>query len=95
MNDKSKINQVLIQQLDSLRQRISELEEELHESEEKYRNILENIEDVYFEVDRAGDFTFFNPYSLPYPWLHQRRNAGHELQGINGRRKCKEGLSGF
>ncbi|MCX5818374.1 MAG: PAS domain S-box protein [Deltaproteobacteria bacterium] len=35
-------------------------EEELRESEEKYRNILENIEDGYFEVDRAGDFTFFN-----------------------------------
>jgi PAS domain S-box-containing protein len=61
MNDESQINQVLIQELASLRERISELEEELRESEEKYRNILENIEDVYFEVDRAGDFTFFNP----------------------------------
>lgn len=61
MNDESKINQVLIKELASLRQRISELEEELRESEEKYRNILENIEDCYFEVDRAGDFTFFNP----------------------------------
>jgi PAS domain S-box-containing protein len=61
MNDESQINQVLIQELASLRQRIFELEEELRESEEKYRNILENIEDVYFEVDRAGDFTFFNP----------------------------------
>jgi PAS domain S-box-containing protein len=61
MNDEPKIEQVLIQELASLRERISELEEELRESEEKYRNILENIEDCYFEVDRAGDFTFFNP----------------------------------
>ena len=61
MNDEFEINQVLIQELASLRERISELEEELRESEEKYRNILENIEDCYFEVDRAGDFTFFNP----------------------------------
>ena len=61
MNDEFKINQLLIQEVDSLRQRISELEEELRESEEKYRNILENIEDGYFEVDLAGDFTFFNP----------------------------------
>ena len=71
MDDQSKIEQVLIEELDSLRKRISELErsesehkqveEDLHESEEKYRNILENIEDGYFEVDRAGDFTFFNP----------------------------------
>jgi len=36
-------------------------EEELRESEEKYRNILENIEDGYFEIDPAGNFTFFNP----------------------------------
>ncbi|MEA2038575.1 MAG: PAS domain S-box protein [Thermodesulfobacteriota bacterium] len=35
-------------------------EEELRESEEKYRNILENIEDGYFEVDIAGNLTFFN-----------------------------------
>jgi PAS domain S-box-containing protein len=61
MNDESEINQVLIQEMATLRERISELEEELRESEEKYRNILENIEDCYFEVDRAGDFTFFNP----------------------------------
>lgn len=35
-------------------------EEALRESEEKYRNILESIEDGYFEVDNAGNFTFFN-----------------------------------
>ena len=61
MKDQSKTKQVLIQELASLRERISDLEEELRESEEAYRNILENIEDCYFEVDLAGDFTFFNP----------------------------------
>ena len=35
-------------------------EEALKESEEKYRTILENIEDGYFEVDIAGNLTFFN-----------------------------------
>lgn len=34
--------------------------EMVRESEKKYRNILENIEDGYFEVDIAGNFTFFN-----------------------------------
>lgn len=29
-------------------------------SEEKYRNILENIEDGYYEIDLTGRFTFFN-----------------------------------
>ena len=32
----------------------------LRQSEEKYRTILENIEDGYFEVDLAGSLTFFN-----------------------------------
>jgi len=35
-------------------------EEALRESEEKYRSILENIEDGYYEVDLAGNLTFFN-----------------------------------
>jgi PAS domain S-box-containing protein len=30
------------------------------QSEEKYRTILENIEDGYYEVDLAGNYTFFN-----------------------------------
>ncbi|MBW2358167.1 MAG: PAS domain S-box protein [Deltaproteobacteria bacterium] len=34
--------------------------EKLQESEEKYRTILENIEEAYYEVDNAGNFTFFN-----------------------------------
>jgi two-component system cell cycle sensor histidine kinase/response regulator CckA len=35
-------------------------EEALRESEEKYRTILENIEDGYYEVDLKGNLTFFN-----------------------------------
>jgi PAS domain S-box-containing protein len=35
-------------------------EEALRESEEQYRSVLDNIEYGYFEVDIAGNFTFFN-----------------------------------
>ena len=35
-------------------------EETLRESEEKYRIILESIQEGYFEVDLAGNFTFLN-----------------------------------
>ncbi len=35
--------------------------EALRESEEKYRNILESIEEGYYECDLAGSFTFVNP----------------------------------
>ncbi len=37
-----------------------ESEEALLQSEEKYRTIIEQIEDGYYEVDLKGKFTFFN-----------------------------------
>jgi diguanylate cyclase (GGDEF)-like protein/PAS domain S-box-containing protein len=35
-------------------------EKALRQSEEKYRSILENIQEAYFEVDLAGNFIFYN-----------------------------------
>ena len=35
-------------------------EEPLRQSEERYRTILENMQEGYFEVDLAGNFIFFN-----------------------------------
>ncbi|RJF96813.1 EAL domain-containing protein [Noviherbaspirillum cavernae] len=35
-------------------------EQALRESEEKYRNILETIEDAYYEVDRQGNYVLVN-----------------------------------
>jgi PAS domain S-box-containing protein len=55
-------------------------DEKLRQSEEKYRSILENITDGYYELDLAGNFTFFNDSMremLGYP-----RN---ELLGMNNR----------
>jgi len=37
-----------------------ESEKKLKESEGKYRSILENIKEAYYEVDLKGNFTFFN-----------------------------------
>jgi PAS domain S-box-containing protein len=34
--------------------------QKIQESEEKYRSILESVEEGYFEVDLAGNLTFFN-----------------------------------
>jgi PAS domain S-box-containing protein len=55
-------------------------EDALRESEEKYRTILENIEDGYFEVDIAGNFTFFND-SMCRIYGYPRE----ELMGMNDR----------
>ncbi|WP_147307607.1 PAS domain S-box protein [Wenzhouxiangella sediminis] len=43
---------------DVTRQKLQE--EMLRQSEDKYRTIIETIEDGYFEVDLAGNFLFFN-----------------------------------
>ena len=56
------------------------IEEALRNSEGKYRNILESIEDGFFEIDLAGNCTFFNPSLcriLGYP--------GEEILGMNNR----------
>ncbi len=50
----------------------------LWESEEKYRNILESIEDGYYEVDLSGNMTFFND-SL----CHIFGRSENELLGMN------------
>ena len=56
------------------------LEEALVRSEERYRSILENMQDSYFEVDLKGNFTFVNDATC--------LNLGHpreELVGNNFR----------
>jgi PAS domain-containing protein len=45
------------------------MEEALCRSEEKYRNILENIDDGYYEIDLAGNFTW-STTNQPSPPLH-------------------------
>ena len=50
----------------------------LGENKEKYRNILESIEEGYFETDLSGNFTFFNDAtSRILGWLKS------ELPGMN------------
>ena len=54
--------------------------ESQRESEEKYRAILENIEDGYYEVDLAGNLTIFND-SVCKLLGYTRK----ELMGMNSR----------
>jgi len=55
--------------------------EALRESEEKYRNILENMREGYYEVDLAGNFTFFNDAMCKI-----RGYTRDELMGMDNRR---------
>ncbi len=55
-------------------------EEALERSEERYRTILEGMDDSYYEVDLAGNFTFVND-SL----CHRLGHCREELIGMNYR----------
>ena len=60
-------------------------EEALRQSEEKYRNILESMDEGYYEVDLAGNFTFLNSSACRihgYP--------KEELMGMNDRQYTDE-----
>ncbi|NLA12428.1 MAG: EAL domain-containing protein [Firmicutes bacterium] len=62
-----------------------QMEENLQRSEERYRTIIDNIEDAYFEVDLKGKFTFVNDAlceSLGYFW--------DELIGMDHRHYAEE-----
>lgn len=53
----------LVEAIEGLRKEIADRERaeaQLKVSEERYRTILETIEEAYYEVDLAGNFTFFN-----------------------------------
>ena len=52
----------------------------LRQSEEKYRTILESIEDGYYEVDLNGNLVFFND-----PVAKMLGYAPEELMGMNNR----------
>jgi len=77
MKNKEKLNKA--KSPDTAKKR-KKAEETLHHSEERYRTILENIEEGYFEVDLAGNLTFFNDTLC--------RVSGYsreELMGMNNR----------
>ncbi len=55
-------------------------EEELRLNEEKYRSVLKDIQEGYFEVDLSGNFTFFNDSLCRYFDCSRE-----ELMGMNYR----------
>ena len=60
-------------------------EEALRESEEKYRTILESMEEGYYEVDLAGNFTFVNDAMCKI-----RGYSRDELMGMSNREYMTE-----
>ena len=74
MRDKAK--EQLVEEIERLRQEVAKL----RQSEQKYRAILENVVEGYYEVDLAGNFTFVN-----YAICHNLGYSRDELLGMNNR----------
>ena len=88
LNDISESLNRLIERFEKTTDSLNQTQGDLRESQEKYRNILESIEEGYYEVDLAGNFTFFN--------LAVSRMLGYsaeELKGMNNRQYMAEGIA--
>ncbi len=73
-------NEILFSKLEKKMADLEAANSELRKLEEKYRGILENMADAYYEVDLKGDLTFFNQA------LAARTGyAREELMGMNYR----------
>jgi PAS domain S-box-containing protein len=60
-------------------------EETLRLNEEKYRSVLKDIQEVYFEVDLSGNFTFFNDSLCRF-----FDSSKGELMGMNYRQYTRD-----
>ena len=69
-----------------LEKKMSELEtsnQKLRDSEGKYRNILEDMDDVYFEVDIKGNIKFVNPSSCKMSGYSEEELLGMSFKKIS------------
>ncbi|MCP4600335.1 MAG: PAS domain S-box protein [Proteobacteria bacterium] len=64
-------------------------EKALELSEKKYRNILESIEDFYFEVDLRGTFTFVNDANRRYTGYTNEEIIGMNYQDYMSRSEAE------
>ena len=71
----------LVERLEKTTESLNQTKEELHQSGEKYHNVLENIEDGYYELDLAGNVTSFNEAC--------RRIYGYSREELMGRNTLK------
>ena len=67
----------------------------LRESEDKYRTILESLEDGYYEVDIDGNFTFFNDSLCEIYGYPKNEMMGRNIRKLTDQETAKRGYSLF
>ena len=85
VSERKQAEEKIRQYSENLEEMVEQRTAELIKSEEKYRTILENIEDGYYEVDLAGNLTFFNDALCRITGFSQ-----DELMGMNNREYADE-----
>jgi PAS domain S-box-containing protein len=56
-------------------------QENLHESEVKYRHIIDNANSVIMEIDTTGNITFINKYAADFFGFQEQELLGHNMAG--------------
>lgn len=56
-------------------------QETLHESEVKYRHIIDNANSVIMEIDTIGNITFINKYGSDFFGFEEKELLGHNMAG--------------
>ena len=69
---------------------IKEAQQKVTESDQKYREIIENIEDGYFEVDLQGDYTYVNDYICKYLGFPRNELLGKSYGFVLNKKTLKE-----
>jgi PAS domain S-box-containing protein len=69
--------------------------DQLRESEEKYRTILEAIEDGYYEVDLEGYLTFFNKSFCRILGYSEDELIGRNFRELSDENDAEKGYEGF
>jgi PAS domain S-box-containing protein len=83
---------------EELRYQLEELKisrQALFDSESKYRNILDSIEDGYYEVDVHGNISFVNRYIIQFTGLSLDELLGMNYKRAFDRRNAKKLRSAF
>jgi len=61
-----------------------------NEPDKRYREIIENIEDGYFEVDLHGNFTYINDYICRYLGFSKKQLIGKSYTSMLNKKTYKE-----
>ncbi|MEW5736778.1 MAG: PAS domain S-box protein [Thermodesulfobacteriota bacterium] len=70
--------------------RLKAAQKALKDSEERYRNILESIEEAYYEVDLRGNLTFFNSALCVISGYSAEELTGRNYRSFGGAETARE-----